>query len=307
MGDGEGVPGDRTAPGITEVDATLEVVSNDIRTEGDSVGVAVEDDGGAVALFDHVAGNDRSVGVFDHDAVPQMVVDVVAVHAEIERIETPQGIEILLKVVGINHDVVTAPDLDTAPGIVGDDVVADPGILVAVIEMDAVSAIVVDREPAEKNFLNPVRPQSVAAFGIATDAEIAKLDPPDACLGVRGYGGAEQEGRLTRLVFVQDMGGSAGTFDAGLGSFDNQRRGDFVISGGNGDEAAGDRQGIEGRLERGVGRRIDPHRRGTDRRCGRVLGSGGRHEEAGSPGAKVEEMAVHVPEHAAFPSSREVA
>ncbi|MEZ5429631.1 MAG: hypothetical protein R3F31_00305 [Verrucomicrobiales bacterium] len=125
----------------------------------------------------------------------------------------------------------------------------------------------------------------------------------------RGFGGAEQECRLPRLVFVQDMGGSAGTFDAGLGSFDNQRRGDFVIAGGNGDEAAGDRQGIEGRLERGVSRRIDPHRRGTDRRCGRILGSGsgGGHEEAGSPDAKEEELAVHVPEHAAFPSSREVA
>ena len=43
-----------------------------------------------------------------------MVVDVVAVHAQVERISAKQRVLILLEVIRIHHDVVTVDDLDAA-------------------------------------------------------------------------------------------------------------------------------------------------------------------------------------------------
>ena len=75
-------------------------MGDDIRTERDAVTIAVEDDGRAVALLDHVARDDRAVGVLDDHSVAQVIVDVVAGHAEVEAVEALQGVLVLLEVVG---------------------------------------------------------------------------------------------------------------------------------------------------------------------------------------------------------------
>jgi hypothetical protein len=56
----------------------------------------------------------RAVGVLDDHTVPQVVVDVVAVHAEIEGVRATQRVLVLLEVVRVHHDVVAAIDLDPA-------------------------------------------------------------------------------------------------------------------------------------------------------------------------------------------------
>jgi len=59
MDERERVAGDCAAPRVQQVHATAEVMSNGIGANRDPIAVAVQDDGGAVALLDHVAGNNR--------------------------------------------------------------------------------------------------------------------------------------------------------------------------------------------------------------------------------------------------------
>ena len=63
------------------------MMGNDVGAEGDAIAVAVQDDGGAIAFFDHVAAEDGAVGVLNDHAVAQVVVDIVAVHAQIEGVD----------------------------------------------------------------------------------------------------------------------------------------------------------------------------------------------------------------------------
>lgn len=95
----EGVRGDRTSPGMLEIDTATEFMCNNVGTDGNAIAIAVEDDSGAVALLDHVAGHDRTISIFDDDAVPEMVVDVVSGHAQIKAIDADQCVLVLFKMI----------------------------------------------------------------------------------------------------------------------------------------------------------------------------------------------------------------
>jgi hypothetical protein len=58
------------------MDPAPEVVRNRVGTDGNPIAVAIQDYGGAVAFLDHISGYDRPVGVLDHHAVAQMVIEI---------------------------------------------------------------------------------------------------------------------------------------------------------------------------------------------------------------------------------------
>ena len=112
LDDGERVGADGAAVRVAEVDPAGVSWAMTFGAERDPVAVAVEDDRGPLALLDHVAGDDRAVRVLDHDAVAQVVVEAVARHAEVEAVDAPERVAVLLELVGRDHDVV-APDPDS--------------------------------------------------------------------------------------------------------------------------------------------------------------------------------------------------
>ncbi len=72
---------------IAQRDPAGLLVGDYVGAQRDAVAVPIEHDGRAFALLDHVAGDDRAVGVFDYDAVAEMVVEAVARHAEIKAVD----------------------------------------------------------------------------------------------------------------------------------------------------------------------------------------------------------------------------
>ena len=138
-----------------------------------------------------------------------MIVDVVAVHAEVEGIDTDEGILIFLEVIGVHDDVVAAVDEEACIFIVCQDRVCDAGVLIAIDQGDAVAAVVIDGEAVDVDFIDALGEDAVAAFLIARDAEIADLDPPEAGFRIRVEGRRpDDERRFAFFIEVLDVGGS---------------------------------------------------------------------------------------------------
>jgi hypothetical protein len=72
----------------------------------------------------------------------------------------------------------------TGRGVVGDDVSDEPGIL-AILQHDAVPAMVIDGHAGQVDFVDPFRTDAVAAF-LRPDAEIASVTRPGRALLSRG-------------------------------------------------------------------------------------------------------------------------
>ena len=111
------------------VKLAAEVVGDRVRTDRDPVAVAVEDDRRAVAFLDHVARDDRAVGVLDEHAIAQVVVQGIARHGEIEAVLAVQGVLVLLELVGRHDDVVAAEQVQPDLLVVGQQAADDAGIL----------------------------------------------------------------------------------------------------------------------------------------------------------------------------------
>lgn len=220
MGDGESVRAQGAAAGVAEVDAAFEVVGDHIGAQRDAVAIPVEDKRGAIAFLDHVSAHDGAVGVLDDDAVAEVVINVVAVHAEVEGIGAMQGVLVFLEVIRVHHDVMAVEDLDAALFVVGQDAVGNPRVLKAAFQVDAVAAVVIDGHAFEVNFLDALGEDAVPALFAAADAQIGQLDTPKAGIFVLvEIGRAEDKGRGTRLVLVNHMSGSPGADDPGVAGF----------------------------------------------------------------------------------------
>lgn len=250
MSDGEGVRAQRAAAGITQVDAAFQVVGDHVGAQRDAVAIAVEDQSGAVALLDHVAADHRAVGVFDDDAVAEVVIDIVAVHAQVEGIRAVQRVLVFLEVVRVHHDVVAVENLDPAFLVVSQDAVRDAWVLKTALQVDAVAAVVVDGHAFEVNLLDALGEDAVAALFGSTDPQVGHLDTPEPGFFVLvEVGRAEDEGRRTLLVLVLDVCGRPGAHDAGVAGFHSQGLGDLVEARRKGHQSAGLGNGVQGGLK----------------------------------------------------------
>ena len=63
-----------------------------------------------------------------------------------------------------DDDVVAADDVQAGRSVVGEDAVGDARILVAVDEVDAVAAVVIDRDAVQEDLLDLLRADAVAAL-----------------------------------------------------------------------------------------------------------------------------------------------
>ena len=195
------------------------MVRDHIGAERDAVTIAIQDDGSAIAFLDHVPTAHGAVGVFDHDAVAQMVINVVPIHAEVKRVDAAQGIQILFEVVRIHHDVVAAIDLDSRSFVVSDDAVCDARVFVAVHEMNSMSAVMINGDALKVNLLNAFRVDSVPAFLRAADAHIRHLHPPELRFRIFAEVARRKDQRwLARLVGIDNVGCRTRSDDAGLRS-----------------------------------------------------------------------------------------
>ena len=191
---------------FAHIDAATQVVSNDIGTQGDPVAVTIENDRRARTFLDHVSGNNGTVGVFNDNTVAEMVVNIVAVEGQIESIETGKRIVVFLEVICIDDDVMVADEVNTGFSIVCQDAVCDARILKAEIEEDPVPSMMIDRDAMEKDLLNPLGENSMAAFLISADAKIVGLDSPQSGLFVFGVCvGTNVDGRMPFLVLVNNV------------------------------------------------------------------------------------------------------
>ena len=150
MHQGEGICRDRAAMGVAEVDPAPHVVGDDVRGKGDAVTVAVKDDRCAVAFLDHVARDHGTVGVFDDDTIAEVVVDVVAVQAEVEGINASEGVLVFLEVVRVHDDIVASIEEESCFLIIGQDRVGDARVFVAIDQGDTVSAMMIDGDALNK-------------------------------------------------------------------------------------------------------------------------------------------------------------
>lgn len=253
MNEGEGVGTHGTTPRIPEIDTSLEVVSDHVCTQGDSVTVPVEDDGDALAFLDHVPTDHGAVGVLDDDAMPQVIVEVIPVAGQIEPVDALQAILVLFEVIGVDHDIVPPIEMNSGFAVVGEDGIGDPGILRAMDHVDTVPPVAIDGEIVNKKFLDSLGEDTITGLFIAADPEVSKLDAPQFVLVVlRVSIGSDMKGRFAVLVAIYDMGGSSGAFDSCLRSTDDQRLIDLHSSGSEVDDAPGIGKCIKGCLEGGV-------------------------------------------------------
>lgn len=277
MGDGEGVRAQGAAAGVAQVDATFEVMGNHISAQRDAVAIPVEDQRGAIAFLDHVSADHGPIGVLDDDAIAEVVVDVVAVHAEVEGVGAAQGVLVFLEVVRVHHNVVAVEEFDAALFVVGQDTVGNPRVLKAALQLDAVAAMVVDGHAFEVNLLDALGEDAVPALFAAADAQIGQLDTPKAGIFVLvEFGRAEDKGRGTRLVLVNHMSGSPGADDPGVAGFHPQRLRNLENTWWESHQSTGLRDGIEGRLEAGKLRGIH---RGGGGSCTQYHGEGEKGEK----------------------------
>ena len=157
---------------IAQRNSAGRIVCNYIGAKRDSVTVAIQHDGGSAALLDHIAGDDRAVGIFDNDAVAEMVVEAVARHAEIEAVDEPEGIVIFLELVRRDDDIVTADYIQPGFLVIRNQRIADSRILVAEVHPDAVAAVIAAGDAVDEKFVNPPGFDAVAALFAAGNAEV---------------------------------------------------------------------------------------------------------------------------------------
>lgn len=250
MNKGKGIGGDGATVGVAEIDAALHIMGDDIRAESDAVAVAIQNDGSAVAFFDHVAGEDGTVSVLNDDSVAEMIVDVVSVHAEVEGIEATEGVLVFLKVISIHHDVVPGLNQHAGVLVIGDNGIGDARILVAIDQGNAVAAMMIDGEPVDEDLVDAFGVDPVATFLIAGNPEVPELNAPEPGLGIFGsVRRTQDEGRFAGVIEILDVGRGSRSFDAGLWSGDDEWLRDFESAGRKGDDSPGGRQGVDGCLE----------------------------------------------------------
>ncbi len=148
---------------VAKVDAGS-VVGDHVGADGDAVTVSVEHDGCAVALFDHVSGENGTVRVLDDDPFAEMIVDAVSGHANVETIDTVHSVLIFFKLVGRDDNVVTAQQVEANTFVVSHKAVADSGVFVAMVELNSVSAVLADGHSLQEYFLNLNGQNSVTTF-----------------------------------------------------------------------------------------------------------------------------------------------
>ena len=83
-------------------------------------------------------------------------------------------------------------------------------------QVDPVPAIMVNGHALNKNLVDALSQQAIAALGISTDAEVAQLNPPQLLLGLRVILRPKQQRRFALFVFVDEMRCRARTFQPGV-------------------------------------------------------------------------------------------
>ena len=198
--DRERVGADGAPVRVAQVDSGS-VVGDDVGRNGVAVTIAIEDDGGSGALFDHVAGDDRAVGVFDDHAVTEVVVEIVAGHTQIETVDAVQRVLVFFELIGGNDNVVTAEQVEPGAFVIGDERVAHAGVFVAMVEADAVFTVIRDGDSVDEDLFDLNRFDSVTAVFVTGDSKVGKLYAPQAIRASDfiAVGMGEYEGPIARF------------------------------------------------------------------------------------------------------------
>ena len=83
-------------------------------------------------------------------------------------------------------------------------------------QVDPVPAIVVNGHALNENLVDAFSQQAITTLGVATDAEVAQLNPPQLLLGLRVILRPEQQRRFAFLILVDKMSRRARTFQPGV-------------------------------------------------------------------------------------------
>ena len=108
----------------------------------------------------------------------QMVVQIVARHAQIITVEAMQCVHVFFELVRGNDDIVTTDQVHTGLFVVSDQRITYPRIFVAMVQPDAVTAVIADRDSVDENFVDPPSVDAVPAFLVARDAEVGQAHSP---------------------------------------------------------------------------------------------------------------------------------
>src|SRR5262245_14094684 len=187
-----------------------------------------------------------------------MIVKIVAGHAKIEAVLADDGVEVLFKLIANDDDVVTDIEHQAGALVVGQQAVTNPRVFIAMVEMNAIAAVVTDGDAVQEDLIDVVSQNSVAALLVASDTQVLQLDAPQSGSRVGlSLGIIDFNRRLAACGDVLDVGRGAAALNENVFLRNSQRLGDFERSRGQMDDAASWWQGVNGSLERCVVRRVD--------------------------------------------------